>query len=65
MSNTKKLPRYENLPVATQEETQMFLETASEFVNSTCLYNSYKDIAKMAIADYIAYCNNKQLLLRK
>lgn len=63
MKNKKVI--YDDLPTATEEETKLFLEVASEFIESTYLYNSVKGVAKTAIADYIASCNGKQLLRKK
>lgn len=52
---------YRNLPEATAEETDAYLIEAGKFITCTWLYSSYKGLAKVAIADYLAWKDGKQL----
>ena len=54
--------RYEEMPVATEEQCKEFLEEASKFLENTSHYSSYKNLAKTAIADFLAYKSGVQLI---
>jgi hypothetical protein len=66
---TKKLPTYYFLPatelqIASVEEIQTFFRRAEAFVNSTNFYRDAKSVAVPAVAEYMAYLEDKTIRIR-
>lgn len=53
--NPQAWPATKTLPKCSAEQARMYLEQAKEFIKATGFYQSMREDAELAVAEYIAY----------